>query len=225
MSKFYIIGKISHELLERMQKDPAADRSASTKKVIEAAGGKMISYEWVRGRYDVICCVEGDAGAPLTIEEAKIIEENLEDIKPEMRVEGVKAVEENGISYLDDGEQVTTLVNKKESPERHSHFKKFELSKEQHIKLANICIENKVQYSASVWDLSRFDWIDAFLKFYKVGSGDLTAYSLLESIAKIGKPIVLSTGLSDLSEITDTVNFLKLKFFIALAHAPIFSDN
>ena len=44
-----------------MQKDPAADRSASTKKVIEAAGGKMISYEWVRGRYDVICCVEGDA--------------------------------------------------------------------------------------------------------------------------------------------------------------------
>ena len=61
MAKFYIIGKISHELLERMQKDPAADRSASTKKVIEAAGGKMISYEWVRGRYDVICCVEGDA--------------------------------------------------------------------------------------------------------------------------------------------------------------------
>ena len=31
-----------------------------------------------------------------------------------MRAEGVKAVEENGISYLDDGEQVTTLVNKKE---------------------------------------------------------------------------------------------------------------
>tara|TARA_B100001250_G_scaffold165230_1_gene142250 strand:- start:2710 stop:3726 length:1017 start_codon:yes stop_codon:yes gene_type:complete len=103
----------------------------------------------------------------------------------------------------------STLVNKKESPGRHSHFKKFELSKKQHIKLANMCIKNNVQYSASVWDLSRFDWIDAFLKFYKVGSGDLTAYSLLESIAKIGKPIVLSTGLSNLSEITDTVNFLK----------------
>ena len=41
MSKFYIIGKISHELLQRMQKDPAADRSASTKKVVEAAGGKI----------------------------------------------------------------------------------------------------------------------------------------------------------------------------------------
>ena len=61
MSKFYIIGKISHELLQRMQKEPAADRSASTKKVVEADLSKMISYEWVRGRFDVVCCVEGDA--------------------------------------------------------------------------------------------------------------------------------------------------------------------
>ena len=44
-----------------MQKDPSADRFASTKKVVEAVGGKMISYEWVRGRFDVMCCVEGDA--------------------------------------------------------------------------------------------------------------------------------------------------------------------
>ena len=103
----------------------------------------------------------------------------------------------------------SSLVNRKESPKRHSHFKKFELSKEQHTKLANLCIRNGIQYSASVWDLSVISWIDPFLKFYKIGSGDLTAYSLLESIAKLGKPIVLSTGLSKLSEIIDTVNFLK----------------
>ena len=61
MAKYYVIGKVSKELLKRMQKDPSADRHASTKKVIEAIGGKMISYEWVRGRFDVVCCVEGDA--------------------------------------------------------------------------------------------------------------------------------------------------------------------
>ena len=60
MAKYYVIGKASKELLHRMQKDPTADRFATTKKVIEAVGGKMISYEWVRGRFDVICCVEGD---------------------------------------------------------------------------------------------------------------------------------------------------------------------
>ena len=60
MAKYYVIGKASKELLHRMQKDPTADRFATTKKVIEAVGGKLISYEWVRGRFDVICCVEGD---------------------------------------------------------------------------------------------------------------------------------------------------------------------
>ena len=60
MSKFYLIGKISEELMKRMQNDPTADRYESTKKVTEAAGLKMLSYEWVRGRFDVISCVEGE---------------------------------------------------------------------------------------------------------------------------------------------------------------------
>ena len=60
MARFYLIGKISAELMKRMQNDPSADRYASTKKVTEAAGLKLISYEWVRGRFDIISCVEGD---------------------------------------------------------------------------------------------------------------------------------------------------------------------
>ena len=58
------------------------------------------------------CCIEGDAGAPLTIEEVSIIEDELEAIKPYMRKEGLKAVEEQGVFYMDqDNEPVTTLVN------------------------------------------------------------------------------------------------------------------
>ena len=34
-----------------------------------------------------------------------------------------------------------TLVNPLESPDRNSHFKKFELSKKEHIKLAEICLK------------------------------------------------------------------------------------
>lgn len=58
------------------------------------------------------CCVEGDAGAPLTFEEVDIIEDALEEIIPYMRPEGIEAVNETGVFYLDhDGEPVTTLVN------------------------------------------------------------------------------------------------------------------
>ena len=58
------------------------------------------------------CCIEGDAGAPLTIEEVSILEDDLEAIKPYMREEGLKAIDEQGVFYMDqDNEPVTTLVN------------------------------------------------------------------------------------------------------------------
>ncbi len=58
------------------------------------------------------CCVEGDAGAPLTEEEVSIIEDHLDDIKPYMRDEGINAVDESGIFYMDqDNEPVTTLID------------------------------------------------------------------------------------------------------------------
>lgn len=61
------------------------------------------------------CCVEGDAGAPLTFEEVDILENILEDVKPYMRKEGIEAIEKNGVFYMDAfNEPVTTLVNNKE---------------------------------------------------------------------------------------------------------------
>lgn len=42
------------------------------------------------------CCVEGDVGAPLDKEETKILEEIFDKVKPYLRPEGVKALEEQG---------------------------------------------------------------------------------------------------------------------------------
>ena len=61
------------------------------------------------------CCVEGDAGAPLTFEEASIMEDILEDVKPFMRPEGIAAVAQSGVFYVDQwNEPATTLVDGKE---------------------------------------------------------------------------------------------------------------
>lgn len=104
-----------------------------------------------------------------------------------------------------------SLVNKKVSPDRNQHFKKFELAKEQHIYLAEMCKEANVQYNASVWDMDALDWIDPYLNFYKIGSGDLTAYSVLEKIISRGKPMLISTGLSTLADIEKCVDFIYSK--------------
>lgn len=61
------------------------------------------------------CCVEGDSGAPLEENEAHILEEIFDDIKPYMRPEGITAVEEQGKYTVDvDGDLVTPLVKGKE---------------------------------------------------------------------------------------------------------------
>lgn len=61
------------------------------------------------------CCVEGDSGAPMTDEEASILEDELENIKPYLRPEGIKAIEKDGVFTIDwDSEKVTPLVNGKE---------------------------------------------------------------------------------------------------------------
>lgn len=61
------------------------------------------------------CCIEGDSGAPLTLDEVNILEEEIEAIKPYMRPEGIAAVEKSGVFYIDqENDAVTTLVNGKE---------------------------------------------------------------------------------------------------------------
>jgi hypothetical protein len=58
------------------------------------------------------CCIEGDAGAPITEEEIAILEDDLEFIKPYMRPEGIAEVDKTGVFYMDwDNDPVTTLVN------------------------------------------------------------------------------------------------------------------
>lgn len=102
-----------------------------------------------------------------------------------------------------------SLVSKEESPVRNKHFKKFELSNEQHIELAKMVIDAGLRYTSSVWDLSAMNWIDPFIPIYKIGSGDVTAYPVLRATANLGKPIILSTGLSTEGEVLASVEFIQ----------------
>lgn len=58
------------------------------------------------------CCVDGDAGAPLEIEEAKILESIYPKIKPFLRKESIAAIEKHGAFVTTaDGELETPLIN------------------------------------------------------------------------------------------------------------------
>lgn len=46
---------------------------------------------------------------------------------------------------------------------------------------------------------------------YKIGSGEMNNYPLIEHIAEYGKPMIVSTGMNDIASISKTVNIMEKK--------------
>ena len=61
------------------------------------------------------CCIEGDAGAPVELEEVAKLEEALPAIWDELSPEARRVIEEQGVVYTDqEGDLVTSIVNNKD---------------------------------------------------------------------------------------------------------------
>jgi len=61
------------------------------------------------------CCRYGDTGAPLTPDEAATLERIWPELRPCLRPEGIRAIEDLGTSIRDnEGEDVTPLINNEE---------------------------------------------------------------------------------------------------------------
>lgn len=81
--------------------------------------GKIVSDDILRECFacDIaqckgMCCVEGNAGAPLDIDEADILEEEYSNYKPYLTPEGIEAIERQGFMVVDaDGDYTTPLIN------------------------------------------------------------------------------------------------------------------
>lgn len=61
------------------------------------------------------CCVEGESGAPVTLEEKEAIEEILPEIWNDLSLTARALIDQQGITYVDtDGEIVTSIINGQE---------------------------------------------------------------------------------------------------------------
>ena len=62
-----------------------------------------------------ICCVEGDAGAPVTLDEIEGIEDALDTVWGDMSARAQSVVDRQGVAYTDrDGDLVTSIVDGKD---------------------------------------------------------------------------------------------------------------
>jgi hypothetical protein len=68
-------------------------------------------YEKCKG----VCCVEGDAGAPVTLDEIDGIEEALDTVWSDLRAGAQSVIDRQGVAYTDqEGDLVTSIVNGKD---------------------------------------------------------------------------------------------------------------
>lgn len=61
------------------------------------------------------CCVEGDAGAPVTLDEIAAIEESLDDVWSDLSASAQAVIDRQGVAYTDqEGDLVTSIVGGKD---------------------------------------------------------------------------------------------------------------
>ena len=68
------------------------------------------------------CCEEGDAGAPLTLDEVAEIEDELDSIWSQLSAGAQAVIDQQGVAYIDEqGDLVTSIVNKRDCAFRGPH--------------------------------------------------------------------------------------------------------
>jgi N-acetylneuraminate synthase len=96
---------------------------------------------------------------------------------------------------------------------------RMEFSKEAYEEIDNYCRSRGIHWFASCWDEQSVDFIEQFdPPLYKGSSASLTDLDLLKKMKSTGKPIMISTGMSTMEEITRAVDILGRKN-ILIAHS------
>ena len=88
------------------------------------------------------------------------------------------------------------------SESRIDYFKRTAFTMTQWLKLKEIADECSVLFLSSPFSLEAVDILENIgMRAYKIPSGEVTNIPLLEKIAELGKPVFLSSGMSDFTEL------------------------
>jgi N,N'-diacetyllegionaminate synthase len=92
---------------------------------------------------------------------------------------------------------------------QYQMLKEFELNLIDHIELIHYCENKHVNFLSSAFDLESIDLLnDLNIDLFKIPSGEITNLPYLKKIAEIGKKVILSTGMSTLTDIENAISVL-----------------
>lgn len=96
--------------------------------------------------------------------------------------------------------------------------------------IAEHCEKKEITFFSTPMSRKAARKIDALVPFWKVGSGDVLDYVLLNELIRSKKPIIISTGMVSLEELDDVVRYLtdadvQLGILYCISHYPCFAED
>jgi len=93
---------------------------------------------------------------------------------------------------------------------QYEMLKRLELSAEDHRRLQAYCVEQGILFLSTPFDEESADFLlNLGLSAFKISSGEVTNLPFLEHLARTGRPLILSTGMSSLAEVEAAVSTMR----------------
>lgn len=97
-----------------------------------------------------------------------------------------------------------------EDDTRYAYWQRMQFTPEQWAGLKMHCQQHGLQFLASPFSIAAVELLENMgVARYKIGSGETSNLLMLERIARTGKPIILSSGLSTFEDLDRTIEFLR----------------
>jgi len=97
-----------------------------------------------------------------------------------------------------------------ESESQLEMLSRLELAPEEYRRLFDYASERSIEFLSTAFDLESLAFLDRLgIRRVKVPSGEITNYPMLEAVGKLGKPVILSTGMAEMKEIEAALNVLN----------------
>lgn len=88
-------------------------------------------------------------------------------------------------------------------------LKKLELSEKDHQTLIDYCQQKGIQFFSTAFDMESIEYLHSLnLGLWKIPSGEITNYPYIKKIAQYHEPVILSTGMCELDDVSAAVNVL-----------------
>lgn len=93
---------------------------------------------------------------------------------------------------------------------RYDYWNRMTFTKEQWREIKDHTEQAGLEFLCSPFSLAAVECLEELgVKRYKIASGEVSNYLMLQKIAQTGKPVILSSGMSSYAELDETIEFLK----------------